>query len=359
MEWASAQRRAKAAAKRSKWLVVLATIAEDLRSRWAGRRGPAPSTSGSTHRALSLEESLSYVDAVLADYLQYGQLSSATLTGKQVLELGPGDNYGVALRFLASGAERVVSVDRFASIRDQSQQREIYAALIDGLEPDARATLGDSIEFGDTIGFDQRRLKAIEGLAIEDADAALEAGSFDLIVSRAVLEHLQHPDSAFAAMDHLLKPGGSMLHRVDFRDHGMFTGGGLHPLTFLTIRERVYRWMTQHSGRPNRRLIDWYRSKLGELGYDTRLLVTRVVGVDEQVLPHPERYRLDAERNLRTIELIAAIRPRLRPEFQRLSDEDLAVAGIFVVARKPGRAQTEGSSTKSEATQITQPASSR
>jgi SAM-dependent methyltransferase len=179
-------------------------------------------------------------------------------------------------------------------------------------------------------------LRAIEGVAVEQL-GGLEPGSFDVVVSGAVFEHLYDPDAAFAAMDQVLAPGGLMLHKVDFRDHGMFTDAGKHPLTFLTVPESLYRLMTRNSGRPNRRLADWYRAKLAALGYEARLLVTRVVGRQGELLPHAERLSLDPTRDAPTIELLRAIRPRLQPEFSALDDADLAVAGIFLVAYKPNR----------------------
>jgi hypothetical protein len=126
-----------------------------------------------------------------------------------------------------------------------------------------------------------------------------------------------------------------MLHKVDFRDHGMFTGGGMHPLTFLTIPDRIYDSMSRYSGRPNRRLADWYREKLGALGYDFRLLVTHVLGGEGELHPHAEALSLDPSRDVDTIELIRSIRSRLRPRFRTLTETDLATTGIFIIARKP------------------------
>jgi hypothetical protein len=102
-------------AKRSRWLVCLATVVKDQRARLAARGRAAPSTSGSTHEGFSLDESLAYIDGVFGDYLTYGGLGAADLAGARVLELGPGDNFGVALRFIAAGAKRVVALDKFAS----------------------------------------------------------------------------------------------------------------------------------------------------------------------------------------------------------------------------------------------------
>jgi SAM-dependent methyltransferase len=308
--------RLKQLAKRSKWLVIAVTIVKDAQARRAARRGVPPSTSGATHETFSLEQSLAYIDSVFEDYVRYGQLE-ADLEGRRILELGPGDNYGVALRFLARGAERVVCVDRFASRRDDAQQSRIYEAL--------HQRLGEA---------DRRRLQTIEGVAVEEVGERLDPASFDVIVSRAVLEHLYDLDAAFAAMDRVLAPGGLMLHKVDFRDHGMFTDSGGHPLTFLTVSERLYRLMSRYSGRPNRRLIDWYRSKLAALGYESRILITRMVGREDELTPHVDGIVIDPSRDGRTLELLSSIRPRLQPRFQGLDDADLAVAGIFIVARK-------------------------
>lgn len=331
----SAMAKAKATAKRSKWLVIGATIAKDLHTRWTARRGAAPSTCGSTHAPLSVAESLAYIDSVFQDYLTYGGLSCQDLRGMRVLELGPGDNCGVALRFLACGAERLVCLDKFVTRRDETQQRRIYAALLGRMAPDARAALDEAIDLGGRVRFDERRLRHFEGVAVEEAAELLESAGFDLIVSRAVLEHVYDPDAAFEAMDELLAPGGLILHKVDFRDHGMFTGGGMHPLTFLTVPDTLYRWMARHSGRPNRRLADWYRGTLDVLGYDPRFRVTHVVGRSEEIVPHADRLALDPEHDRRTLEQVESIRPRLRPQFRGLSDTDLATAGVFIVARKP------------------------
>ena len=328
-------RRLKAAAKRSKWLVIVATVAKDLRARMAARHGVPESTSGSTHETLATSESLGYIDRVFTDYCEYGRLDADALNGARVLELGPGDNFGVALRFLAGGASRVICVDKFASRRDESHQRRIYEALFERLDPARRQGLAGVLA-PDGVRTPGDRLQIVEGVAGEELADAFEAESFNLIVSRAVLEHLYDTDAALDAMDAVLAPGGLMLHKVDFRDHGMFTDGGMHPLTFLTVPDGLYSLMTRNSGRPNRRLSDWYRAKLGELGYEFRLLVTHFVGEPGEVLPHRDQAGLAAEVNGGALGLVRAIRPRLAPRFESLSDSDLATDGIFIVARKPG-----------------------
>ena len=288
---------------------------------------------GATHRELDLQGSLAYIDEVYGDFLRYADIGTAQIDGSRVLELGPGDNFGIPLRFLADGATHVTTMDRFIAWRDEAQQARIYNAMLERMSTEQRERAALAITSRSPLRFDPKLLRVIEGVGAENADRSLPPHSFDLIVSRAVLEHVWDLDAAFGAMDAVLAPGGVMAHKVDFRDHGLFTKGGHHPLTFLTIPDRVYGWMGDHSGLPNRRLIDYYRGKLAELGYDSRLHVTAVVGRGEELSPHPERV---PESELQRIGPgIEQVRSKLRPRYRELPLSDIATAGIFLIARKP------------------------
>lgn len=285
---------------------------------------------GATHRGFELEESLDYIDAVFEDYLTYGGIDRAEIEGMHVLELGPGDNFGVALRFLAAGAARVVSVDRFIPYRDPEYQLRVYDGLLERLDGTERARIS-SVTSDGRISFDGVELEILEETPIEDAPGILGAESFDLIVSRAVLEHVYDLDGAFASMTELLKPSGRMVHKVDLRDHGLFEAGGHNPLTLLTISDRVYRWMGERpAGLPNRRRLDWYRRAVDEHGYNGRFLITHLAGIEPEVEPHaplgdglPDRSPLG---------VVEEIRPRLQPQFRGASDEELAITGFMLVA---------------------------
>jgi SAM-dependent methyltransferase len=303
----------KAAAKRVKPVAIAYYVLTDLRARRGFRAEGMAQSSGQP-----VEKAVDYVESAFAAILDHAGLTPADLRGARVLELGPGDNLGLALRFLAAGAGEVVTLDKFAVPRDEAHEAAIYRALLDRLGPEERERASAALA-GDGR-FDPRRLRALTGLSIEEAPGALEPESFDVILSVAVLEHVYDPDAALAAMDRLLRPGGVMLHQVDFRDHAMFTGAGSHPLTFLTISPRVWGLMTRHTGRPNRRLSGWWRDRLGDRGYQVRLHVTDVLA--------------ESGRD----ELIAEIRPRLSREFRDLPDEDLGTTGAFVVASKDAQA---------------------
>lgn len=263
--------------------------------------------------------SLDYIDGVFNDYACYGGFVAEDLRGKSVLEIGPGDNLGVALKFMAAGAMRVTCLDKYDSVSDPDRQQAIYTAL--------RERLGGGFQGGNFP-------RVIRGIGIEDAVPVLHGEKFDLIVSRAVMEHVVDPKAAFAAMDRLLHPSGALLHKIDFRDHGLFTSYGYHPLTFLTVGDAPYRLMSRQSGRPNRALIGDYKAIAAELGYGCEIHVTHVLGKAGDLLPHPLENEPGFEFPEAGKKLLEEIRPRLNPRFARKSESELLTTGAFLKAVK-------------------------
>jgi hypothetical protein len=329
-------------ARRSKTAIVAQKIYANRKMKRRFASGDIETIHGSAHQTKTIAESLSYIEEEFNDYLRYADLQTQDLRGKRVLELGFGDNVGVALKILASGATQVVCLDKFYSKRDQKQQQEIYQALRDTLKEDAKQRFDQAIDLQSGIEINSDRLKCINGMPLEVAAAALssERQLFDLIISRAVLEEIYEPDAVFSAMDGLLSPGGYMLHKIDLSDYGMFRSAGMNPLTFLTISERVYRLMASDSGIPNRRPMSYYQGKMEELGYEAKILITDVIDRNGKgdLHPHKEKIELGVDYTESTLAYVDQIRPQLRGAFRELPSEELIVAGIFLIARKPARA---------------------
>jgi hypothetical protein len=323
-------------AKRSKSCVIAYRIYDNWRTKKRFHAGNTESMHGSTHSRLSLAESLDYIERVFEDYLTYSELSPDAFKGKRILEVGPGDNFGVALKFLAAGAEQVVCLDKFYSKRDQGQQLGIYKALRERTQPESRERFDSAIKLDEEFILNPDKLPYVHGVGIEEAGGAFERGSFDFIISRAVIQDVYEIDAAFSAMDGLLADGGYMLHKIDFSDQGMFSSRGMNPLTFLTIPESVYRLMAVDSGKPNRRLSNYYRRKVDELDYDSKHFVARIYGRGDLV-PHKEKIELNRDYTQATISMIEMIRPKLSAGFRDLTDEELAVSGGFLIARKGSR----------------------
>ncbi len=315
---------------------ALAYVADDCRWGLRERLGRIQSESGSTHRGLPIEESVGYVEDVFHDYLTYGGLDH--LKGAAA-EVGPGDNAGLAMLLQVAGCETVDLVDRFRSARSLQQQRQIYELLA------ARHGIQD---LASPAGWNDEGLPGISWRIGSSAEAFFarrarqDGRGYDLIVSRAALEHLYDPLGAIRSMAACLEPGGRMVHKIDFRDHGMFTPDHSE-LTYLRFPAPLHRRMTQRSGRPNRVLLHRYRNLAQELRRsgecEVTILVTSLVGEGE-IVPHMPFAALPAAALRRAVGRVEAERHRFAREFAGVSSEDLAVTGIFWVgARGPAAGQ--------------------
>lgn len=321
-------------AGQSKTLIIAHRIFDNWRRRRAFKAGNTVTAYGSTHESWSLERSVNYINLVYREYIDYAGVGPEALRGARILEVGPGDNFGVALKFLAAGAAKVVCLDKFYSERNVEQQTRIYQELRKQLSPDEARVFDECIKLDGEIELNEERLQYIYGHGVEEADQILEPGSFDFIVSRAVIHNVYDIDRGFEAMDRLLAPGGYTLHKIDLSDENMFSSRGMHPLTFLTIPERIYYLMASDSGKPNRKLIGDYREQMHKRGYDAKILVTTVLGAGPLV-PHKEKIEQGVDYSEKTLSLINDIRPKLAAPFRDRSDAELAATGIFLVGKKP------------------------
>jgi SAM-dependent methyltransferase len=321
-------------AGQSKTLIIVHRIFDNWRRRRAFKAGNTVSAYGSTHEFWNLEKSVSYIERVYREYLEYAGIGPEALRGKRILEVGPGDNFGVALKFLAAGAAKVVCLDKFYSERNVDQQTRIYKELRKQLSADEAHVFDECIELDGDIELNPERLQYIYGHGVEEADQILEPASFDFIVSRAVIHNVYDIDRGFEAMDRLLAPGGYTLHKIDLSDENMFSSRGMHPLTFLTIPERIYYLMASDSGKPNRKLTGDYREQMVGRGYETKILVSTVLG-EGQLSPHKERIEAGVDYSEKTLSLINEIRPKLAAPFRDRPNSELATTGIFLIGRKP------------------------
>ena len=306
----------------------LACLAYLGKAAWASlrlRSGSIDTSSGTLHGTLDVAASVQYIQDVFDDYRA---LAGVPAFHGRVAELGPGDNAGVGLLFLQDGCTAVDLVDRFYSRRDPRQQTLIYEAL-GARHPWIRARLA---------GEDQAREPEVPGLCRHYGEAAAaetffrDHGPYDFIVSRAVLEHAYDPGLALRAMAGALAPGGCLLHKVDLRDHTLFSSHA-HELAWLETPETLHRWMTRPQGWPNRVLAHHYRAILAGTGLQAQILVTSLAGVGD-ILPYQPYEAIPTELRARALEAVDRVGSRLSRSLMEASREDLSINGIFIVARK-------------------------
>jgi len=328
-------------AKKSKTLIIAAKIYDNWRMKRRFQSGNTESLHGATHSLFfkDISESLDYINVQFDDYLKYSGLSADQLKGIRVFELGFGDNVGVALKFIAAGAERAVCLDKYYSKRNLEHQRKIYKALRETLNDEQKERFDQAVDLSTGIELNPERVLCIYGTDVENADQLFSMKPFDLAVSRGAVQDIYEPAAALAAMDRILKPGGYQLHKIDLSDQGMFRDSDLNPLTYLTISEPVYKLMAIDSGKPNRKLMSYYGQQMSKLGYNAKLLITGIIGVGEcgkgDLHPHKEKIELNVDYPESTLQMLKEIRASLIPEFKKLPDEELIVDGIFIIAKKP------------------------
>ncbi|GAU80687.1 hypothetical protein BIWAKO_00577 [Bosea sp. BIWAKO-01] len=189
-----------------------------------------------------------------------------SVEGHSCLEFGSGHLLSEALVFWLAGAARVVAVDyhpllrlHFARLAFASADRD---ALLGALAPAApAATVTERIARLDQLG--NWTPEALSELGIDyvaPVDFSQEtefAGTFDLIHSTSVLEHLPLANckAIIANVQAALRPGGVALHAIHLEDHLDFRR---NPFAFLAADTD---WREKDAdARGNRlRASDWLR----------------------------------------------------------------------------------------------------
>jgi SAM-dependent methyltransferase len=233
-----------------------------------------------------------------------------TLKDKTVLELGPGDTLATALFFIAYGAKRVVCCDRFKLVVNPAKNTAIARQVLSLLPEQQRLRLETVLTFD---SFGQARLNPthIQYLHSRNDEIALEDTSIDIIVSNAVLEHVQNPAELFAEMNRVLKPGGIMVHAADLKSHELHHKTDLD---FLVIPELLWKWMTFYRGAPNRLRKSDYERQLRL--YDFELVYFKITSSFAE-------------------EKIDSFKKMYPDHASQFTDDDLSCGGFLLAARKP------------------------
>jgi SAM-dependent methyltransferase len=231
------------------------------------------------------------------------------LEGKRILEYGPGDVPGVAMLMVAHGVEQVVCVDRFPMVRLSPKNIQIVKLMLEQLPAMLRERAEDCFRQPGRpeSGFNPQRIDYL----VTPSGLSRLSNEVDLVMSRAVLEHVNDLPATFRDMYAALKPDGIAIHQVDLKSHGLHRH---NPLDFLAWPTWLWSMMYSAKGVPNRLRVDAYRDAVAQSGLElVAMRPTLIADADD----------------------IRAIRPELATPFKQLSDEDLSWLGFWLVCRKP------------------------
>jgi SAM-dependent methyltransferase len=223
------------------------------------------------------------------------------ISGKTVLELGPGDSLATALIAAAHGAKAVL-VDTGAYAREDMRGYESIAQKLRtaGLRCPDIAACKDTNELLEACG--ARYLT--DGLT---SLKSLPASCVDLIFSQAVLEHVRRRQflETMRECRRLLVSGGAFSNVVDLQDH---LGGALDNLRFS---ERV-----------------WESDFLAKSGFYTNRIQY------SEMLSHflAAGFRVESVKS-RSWPALPTPRHKLSDEFRALPDRELLISGFDILLR--------------------------
>lgn len=281
-----------------------------------------------------------YCYSVWLRHLVFAYKNGQTTIPEKIAELGPGDSLGIGLAALISGAEQYYAFD-VVKYFDVSDNLKVFDELVDlfrnkssipnNEEFPAVKPILDNHDFPSFILSDQHlqfalnesRLKkirdSIEALETTNSNMSMISyrtdfgnspeinnESLDMILSQAVLEHVEDLKSAYKIMDKWLKPNGLISHDIDFKSHGTADA-----------------WY----GHWNYSDIEWKIVK----GRKKFLLNREPYSSHVRLLKESD-FKILCE--IRTVANEEAKRSFLAQRFKNLTDEDLITQSVFIQAKK-------------------------
>ena len=293
-------------------------VARAMLTNQLARHAPAAYVrlTGQTGRGAAAEEGASDVaqyfrDCIVAYAERLGIERGAMptfLADKTVLEYGPGDLPGVAALMIGRGARKVYCVDRFPMVNLSEKNARVLNDLAEHEGEPSRSRILACLREPSRprSGFDEGRIQYL----VRPSGLSQLQAQVDLVISRAVLEHVDDLEATLDDMVRAMRPGALAIHLVDLRSHGLHLA---NRLDFLSWSTRLWTWMYSNKGVPNRWRIDRYRDIVARLPVDVLAFdPTELASLDE----------------------VRAVRSQLAEPFASLADEDLRWLGFWLVFRK-------------------------
>ena len=103
---------------------------------------------------------------------------------------------------------------------------------------------------------------------------------YDLVISRAVLEHVNDLEKIMLDIKCSMKNKGVSIHQVDLKSHGL---DRYIEFDFLTWPRSLYKLMYSHKGFPNRVRVDTYKENAKNMGLNVKR-ITSIGKIDKKTI---------------------------------------------------------------------------
>jgi cyclopropane fatty-acyl-phospholipid synthase-like methyltransferase len=239
--------------------------------------------------------------------------------GSVILEIGTGWQPMIPVLYSLAGAARVYTVDLHRLVRHETFLAALGSLRENKQEIAARLCIPE--EAVDHVvrecrSFEERCAELrIHYLAPCDCTALpLDAGALDIVVSRAVLEHIppQVIDKIFGEARRLLRADGRMCHLIDHSDHWSHQDKSISAVNFLRYSDSLFRLTCIHP--------QSYQNRLRHPEYIEMLTSAGFAVLEERRVCEPANLK-------------ALLRLPLAERFRRFSAEDLATTSSTILAQ--------------------------
>jgi len=203
-----------------------------------------------------------------------------SISGKNILEIGPGSDLGVGIYLLSLGAEKYNALD--INNLMESVPEAFYTQMLEKLPPsdqsrDIDALNGEIVKHFDG---DECRLNYVVRRDF-DAYAAFGNDAFDLFFSQAAFEHFDDIDKTIGNLSKTAKTGAVIVALIDLKTHSRWIRDK-DPLNIYRYSETVYN-IFGFQGAPNRVRPNEYVEFFKKHGWEN-LVVNPVDIVSEDYL---------------------------------------------------------------------------
>ena len=218
----------------------------------------------------SIQYDIKVVDSWLNQLKKYeGQ--NFTLEGKNILELGPGNDLGTGVLLLLKGAENYKAIDVYNLV--EKAPDKLYKKLIKKSSTSSNVEkeldmIFENIDFKFNDDFD---------LSVFDKD------SIDIVFSQAAFEHFDDVKKTISQLSEVVKPEGKLITEIDLQTHGQPLRD-MDPLNIYRYSESLYDVLKTKSFH-NRVHIEDYKKILESEGWEN-VKIKPVRKIDDKYYNH-------------------------------------------------------------------------
>lgn len=243
------------------------------------------------------------------EYLEEYIGENASVEGKRILEIGPGEELGIGLLFLGRGAAKYNAIDAHYLLKNTPPDfYEVYFRIMKKEFPETNELqLRDELE-----SFMEGSPKRLNYIYDPNFDLnVFGKDSIDLVFSNAAVEHIADPERTVKTLNELVVPGGIAIISIGFVTHTRWIMD-VDPLNIYRYPDAIYK-MFSFSGIPNRVRPYQYRQMFEAHGWEDIHILERTV-LDKKYMNQ--------------------VTPHLTKKFRALENEMHIVTGVLCAKKK-------------------------